>query len=56
MAAHLYFTVQTRHLLSGHLAFVRQGGHGAISMVIVGGRLRAGDDASERTLLVRATF
>ena len=56
MAAHHYFTVQTQHLLSGHLVFVRQGEGGAISMVIVGGRLVQGDDASERTLLVRSTF
>ena len=57
MAAHCYFTDQTRQLLSGHLGFVRQGQGGAVSMVIVGGRLVAGDDdITERTLLVRATF
>ena len=55
MASTEYFTIQTGHLLSGHLVFVRQGGGGAISLVIVGGRRFAGDHARKCTLLVRAS-
>ena len=47
-----YFTSQTQGVLSGHLIFVRQGKHGALSLVIVGGRAEdAADD--EFTILVR---
>ena len=56
MAAHVYFTKQTMHFLSGHLVFVKQGLGGAISLVIVGGRRFAGDHAHECTLLVRVTL
>ena len=37
-----YFHKQTAGVRLGHLVFVRQGKHGAISMVIVGGRAQAG--------------
>ena len=47
-----YFTSQTQGVPSGHLIFVRQGKHGALSLVIVGGRAEdAADD--EFTILVR---
>jgi hypothetical protein len=38
---------------SGYLAFVRQGKHGALSMVIVGGRAADGPQENEFTILIR---
>ena len=37
-----YFSSQTAGVPSGHLIFVRQGKHGALSLVIVGGRATQG--------------
>ena len=49
-----YFHKQARGVRAGSLVFVHQGGHGAISLVIVAGRRETGgDDAEEVTLLVR---
>ena len=50
-----YFHAQTRWATAGRLIFVRQGGHGALSLVLVCGRRTGGGDAEEFTVLVRAT-
>ena len=50
-----YYHAQTRGMRSGRLAFVAQGSHGTLSLVVVGGRRTAGgDDAEEVTFLIRA--
>ena len=52
-----YFTEQTVGVASGSLVFVRQGGHGALSLVIVGGdRLATHSPARECTILVRSSL
>ena len=48
-----YFTSQTQGVPSGHLVFVRQGKHGALSLVIVGGRAAGGPPEDEFTILIR---
>ena len=47
VASSEYHTAQTAGVRSCHLVFVRQGKHGALSMVIVGGRAAGGDAAAE---------
>ena len=54
VAASMYHTRMTAGVPAGHLVFVPQGEHGAVSLVIVGGRREQGGDAAEEfTLLVR---
>ena len=54
VATSWYHARMTAGVPAGHLVFVRQGKHGAVSLVIVGGRrMQDGDDAEEFTLLVR---
>ena len=48
-----YFSSQTAGVPSGHLVFVRQGKHGALSLVIVGGRAAGGPPEDEFTILIR---
>jgi hypothetical protein len=48
-----YFTSQTADVPSGHLAFVRQGKYGALSLVVVGGRAADGPPEDEFTILIR---
>ena len=56
-AALPYFTDQTREARTGALVFVRQGGHGALSLVVVGGdRFRTSTPARELTILVRSSL
>ena len=47
-----YHAAQTRGMRSGRLAFVAQGGHGAMSLMVVGATFADGDQV---TFLVRAT-
>jgi len=60
VGACLYFTLQTEDLAGasrfGCLVLVRQGQHGALSLVVVCGRRGLRDDVGEQTLLVRATI
>ena len=52
-----YHAEQTEGVPSGSLVLVTQGRHGALSLMIVGGRRWCGDDDwRERTILVRATL
>ena len=54
VATSWYHARMTAGVPAGHLVFVRQGKHGAVSLMIVGGRrMQDGDDAEEFTLLVR---
>ena len=46
-------TEQTKLATSGDLVFVRQGRHGALSLVIVGGRAPGGPPEDEFTILIR---
>jgi hypothetical protein len=46
-------TKQTKLATSGDLVFVRQGRHGALSLVIVGGRAEGGPPEDEFTILIR---
>ena len=49
-----YHSVQTKGRRAGSLVLVRQGKHGAISIMYVGGRCEErGDDADEFTVLMR---
>jgi len=43
-------------VVSGSLVFVRQGAHGALSLMIVGGRLTTAPAAEEITILVRSSL
>ena len=49
-----YHSSQTEGVLSGHLVFVRQGKHGALSLMIVGGRTAGGPPSDEFTILIRS--
>ena len=46
-------TEQTKLATSGDLVFVRQGRHGALSLVIVGGRAPGGPPEDEFSILIR---
>jgi hypothetical protein len=48
-----YHSSQTKGVPSGHLVFVRQGKHGALSLMIVGGRAAGGPPEDEFTILIR---
>jgi hypothetical protein len=49
-----YHSSQTEGVRSGHLVFVRQGKHGALSLMIVGGRTAGGPPSDEFTILIRS--
>jgi len=53
VATSVYHSSQTEGVPSGHLVFVRQGKHGALSLMIVGGRAAGGPPEDEFTILVR---
>ena len=53
VATSAYHSSQTEGVLSGHLVFVRQGKHGALSLMIVGGRAAGAPPSDEFTILVR---
>ena len=48
-----YHSSQTEGVPSGMLVFVRQGKHGALSLMIVGGRAEGGHPSDEFTILIR---
>ena len=48
-----YHSSQTEGMPSGMLVFVRQGKHGALSLMIVGGRAEGGHPSDEFTILIR---
>ena len=53
VAAGWYHAVQTASAVAGRLVFVRQGKHGALSLMLVGGRRAGCGIADEFSILVR---
>jgi len=57
IATSWYHAGQTAGVVSGSLVLVRQGAHGALSLMIVGGRRAAMAPASDEcTILVRSSL